>query len=52
MLGGFLTTVAWVLFFKPMFNDLTEIIPGFLVGLLLTIGVSNATAKKSEQRKH
>ena len=48
MLGGFLTTVAWVLFFKPMFYDLTEIIPGFLVGLLLTIGVSKATAHKSE----
>ena len=41
MLGGFLTTVIWVLVFKPYFYDLLEVIPGFAVGLALTIIVSN-----------
>jgi sodium/proline symporter len=41
MAGGFLTTVAWVLWLKPHFYDLLEIIPGFIVGLLLTIAVSH-----------
>jgi sodium/proline symporter len=45
MLGGFITTVCWVLFFKSQFYELSEIVPGFAVGLLLTIGVSNATAR-------
>ena len=45
MLGGFLTTVAWVLFFKEQFYNLSEIVPGFLVGLLLTIVVSNVTSR-------
>jgi len=45
MLGGFITTVTWVLVFKEQFYDLSEIIPGFLVGLLLTIAVSNATSR-------
>lgn len=44
MLGGFITTVSWVLLFKEQFYNLSEIVPGFLVGLLLTIAVSNATA--------
>lgn len=43
MLGGFTTTVVWVLWLKPYFFGLLEIIPGFIVGLLLTIVVSNAT---------
>jgi sodium/proline symporter len=47
MSGGFLTTVAWVLVFKPLSYELSEIIPGFLVGLSLTILVSNATSDKS-----
>jgi Na+/proline symporter len=46
MLGGFITTVTWVLVFKSQFSNLSEIIPGFLVGLLLTIIVSNATSHK------
>jgi Na+/proline symporter len=46
MLGGFITTVTWVLVFKSHFYDLSEIIPGFLVGLILTIVVSNATSKE------
>jgi len=43
MLGGFFTTVVWVLWLKPNFYDLLEVIPGFLVGLLLTIIVSKTT---------
>jgi len=46
MLGGFITTVTWVLVFKSQFYNLSEIIPGFLVGLSLTIIVSNATSRK------
>ncbi len=40
MLGGFLTTGCWILFFKPMTHGLLEIIPGFIIGMILTIGVS------------
>lgn len=40
MLGGFLTTVAWVLWVKPLAYDLLEVIPGFLVGLVLTVAFS------------
>jgi sodium/proline symporter len=43
MLGGFLTTVAWVVWLKPLFFNLLEVIPGFLVGLLLTIAFSRRT---------
>jgi sodium/proline symporter len=45
MLGGFITTVAWVLLFKEQFYNLSEIVPGFTVGLLLTIMVSNASSR-------
>ena len=41
MLGGFLTSVIWVLMFKSQNYDLYEMIPGFFVGMLLTILVSN-----------
>ena len=37
MVGGFSTTVLWVLFIKPHTYDLLEIIPGFLVGMFLII---------------
>lgn len=37
MLGGFVTTVVWVLWFKSMTHDLLEVIPGFAVGLALTV---------------
>ena len=37
MLGGFLTTVAWVLWIKPLTFDLLEVIPGFAVGFAMTI---------------
>ena len=50
MLGGFLTSVAWVLFFKTVYYDLYEMIPGFIVGLLLTLIVSRLTGRQDVQR--
>ncbi len=41
MTGGFLTTVIWVLAFKAKTYDLYEMIPGFFVGLILTLLVSH-----------
>jgi len=35
--------VVWVLWLKAGFYDLLEVIPGFIVGLLLTIIVSKLT---------
>jgi sodium/proline symporter len=43
MIGGFLTAVLWVLLFKERFFDLYEMIPGFLAGFFVTIGVSRLT---------
>ena len=43
MIGGFVTTVAWVVFFKEGFYDLYEMLPGFAAGFLFTIGVSLLT---------
>jgi sodium/proline symporter len=43
MVGGFLSTVLWVLLFKDQYYDLYEMIPGFAVGILLTVGVSLVT---------
>ena len=40
MISGFITTVVWVLFFKERFFDLYEMIPGFVVGFSVVIGVS------------
>jgi len=48
MLGGFITTVVWVLWLKPHFHDLLEIIPGFIVGLALTVLVSKFGGKKGK----
>jgi sodium/proline symporter len=48
MLGGFLTTVIWFLFFKEQYYDLFEAIPGFTVGFLLTWGVSRLTWTEGE----
>ena len=47
MLGGFVTTVVWVLWLKPHFYELLEVIPGFIVGLLLTILFSNKSKESS-----
>ena len=46
MLGGFLTSVIWVLFIKPHTLDLYEMVPAFIVGIVLTMLVSHWTAKK------
>ncbi|MEX2376052.1 MAG: sodium/proline symporter [Dehalococcoidia bacterium] len=40
MTAGFLTTIIWVLWLKPHFFDLYEMIPGFALGFAFTIGVS------------
>ena len=46
MLGGFLTSVIWVVVFKEANYSLYEAIPGFAVGFLLTWGVSWLTWKE------
>jgi sodium/proline symporter len=43
MLGGFLTSVLWVLVFKSQTYELYEMIPGFIVGVALTFIVSHMT---------
>jgi len=48
MLGGFLTSVIWVLVFKINTYDLYEMIPGFIVGITLTLVVSQMTHEKAE----
>ena len=53
MAGGFLTAVVWVLLFKEHFYHLYEMIPGFLAGFLITVGVSLATqAPETAAREH
>jgi sodium/proline symporter len=47
MLGGFLTSVVWVLVFKERTYYLYEAIPGFAAGFLLTWGVSRLTWRPS-----
>lgn len=47
MLGGFLTSVAWVLWFKEHTYDLYEAVPGFIVGMLATYFVSRATFEET-----
>jgi SSS family solute:Na+ symporter len=47
MLGGFFTTMAWVVWFKPQAYELLEIVPGFFVGLLLTVSVSLMTRERA-----
>lgn len=42
MLTGFVVTVSWVIFFKSDFYELYEMIPGFVAGLAVTVGVSLA----------
>ena len=43
MVGGFLTTVLWVVLFKERFYDLYEMIPGFFAGLVVCVVVSLLT---------
>jgi len=47
MLGGFLTTVGWVLWLKPLAWNLLEVIPGFAVGLLLTVFFSRRPGRSN-----
>ena len=47
MLGGFLTSVIWVLVFKTDAYDLYEMIPGFIVGMALTLFVSQLTREEA-----
>jgi Na+/proline symporter len=48
MAGGFAATVLWVLFLKERYWDLYEMIPGFVAGFALTIGVSLLTPPDPE----
>jgi sodium/proline symporter len=47
MLGGFLSSVIWLTWFKADFHGLYEAIPGFTAGLILTYGVSALTNKNT-----
>jgi Na+/proline symporter len=49
MLGGFLTSVVWVLWFKEQTYGLYEAVPGFIVGMVATLVVSAATYKALAQ---
>jgi sodium/proline symporter len=40
MICGFVITILWVFLFKSEFYDLYEMIPGFVGGLIATVGVS------------
>ena len=46
MLGGFLVSVAWLIWFKADYHGLYEAIPGFIAGMVLTYVVSWLTCKK------
>lgn len=48
MIGGFVVTVVWVIWFKERFYDLYEMIPGFMAGFACTIGVSLMTEPNAE----
>ena len=47
MLGGFLTSLVWVQFFKAGAYGLYEAIPGFTVAAVATVAVSRMTGKQS-----
>ncbi|MDH3266201.1 MAG: sodium/proline symporter, partial [Gammaproteobacteria bacterium] len=47
MLGGFLTSVVWVLWFKEQTYGLYEAVPGFIIGIVATFVVSSMTFKAS-----
>jgi len=52
MLSGFLTSVVWVLALKEQTYGLYEAVPGFLVGFIVTLLVSAATHRSSQQSRH
>lgn len=47
MAAGFLAAILWVVAFKERFHGLYEMIPGFLLGFVVTIGVSLVTRPPS-----
>lgn len=47
MSGGFIASVVWLMFFKDEYGGLYEAIPGFTVGMVLTLGVSRLTSKNN-----
>ena len=49
MLGGFVTSVVWVLWFKEQTFGLYEAVPGFIVGMVVTIIVSAMTFNSTQQ---
>jgi len=49
MLAGFLTSVVWVLGLKELTYDLYEAIPGFFMGMVVTIIVSTMTFNSAQQ---
>lgn len=51
MVGGFLTSVVWVLVFKADTYELYEMIPGFIVGIALTLFVSRLTGGNDRTRR-
>jgi sodium/proline symporter len=48
VLGGFVASVAWLMFFKEDWHGLYEAIPGFIAGMVLTFGVSRLTYRTGE----
>ncbi|GAF82305.1 unnamed protein product, partial [marine sediment metagenome] len=47
IVGGFVTTIVWVVWFKERTFDLYEMIPGLVVGLGLAFVVSRMTRPRS-----
>jgi sodium/proline symporter len=45
ILGGFVASVVWLIYFKAAWHGLYEAIPGFIAGMVLTFGVSRLTHK-------
>ncbi len=52
MLSGFLTSVIWVLAIKDYAYDLYEALPGFIVGIIVTLGVSVMTQRPEQQAEY
>ncbi len=50
MVAGFATAVVWVVAVKPYVYDLYEMIPGFAVGVAVTVGVSLRTQPGARPR--
>jgi sodium/proline symporter len=51
MLGGFAASILWLTSFKADYHGLYEAIPGFIVGMALTYGVSWLTSSKNNHAK-